>query len=78
MKAILNADQEMLSIVNVDVEFTFKGIVNMYASFDANFIILTIPVSFVRDGYSIPSVWIQSSQLGTDTSNDTFGEDVWL
>ena len=78
MEAVLNADQEMLPVVDVDAEFAFKGVMHVDASLDTDLVGLTVPVGLVRDGNAIPAVWVQGSESGTDTSNDTLGKDMWL
>ena len=50
----------------------------MNASFDANLIVFTVPVCLVCDWYTVPAVWIDGSETGTYTSDDTFCKDVWL
>ena len=78
LKAILDANQEVLSIVNVDIEFPLQGIVHVDASLDADLIVLTVPVCFVSNWYSIPSIWVKSPKSWANASNDTFSKHVWL
>ena len=58
MEDILNADEELLPIINVEVEFSLDGIVDKYACSDTNLIIFTVPVCLVSDRHTLPSVWI--------------------
>ena len=78
LEAIFYADEEVLSVIDINVKLSFQSIMNMDASFDANLIILTVPVCLVSNWYTVPAVWIHSSKLGTDATNDTLGEYMWL
>ena len=68
----------MLSIINIDVEFTFDGIVNKDASLDVYLIIFRLPVSFICNWYTVPTVWINMTKSLSATSDDSLGEDMWL
>ena len=50
----------------------------MDTSLDAYLVVLTIPVCFVSDRYSIPSVGIYSSEPSTYTPDDALSEYVRL
>ena len=78
MEGVLDADDKVFSVINVKVEFALKRIVYMHASLDAYLIVLTIPVCFVGDWHSVPSVRIYGSKPHTYTPNDTLGEYVRL
>ena len=76
LEAILNTDHKVLSIINIDIEFSLKCIVDQNTCFDANFVILRVPVSFVCDWYSVPSVWVHATESFSDALDDTLGEHV--
>ena len=78
LEAILYADEKVLSVIDVNVKLSFQSIVHMDASLDADLVILTVPVRFVCDGHTIPAVWIHSSKLRSNATNDTFREHMWL
>ena len=78
LEAILDADKKVLSVINIEAELTLESIMHMDASLDADLVVFTIPVGLVGDWNTVPAVWVNSSKLSTDTSNDTFGKDMWL
>ena len=78
VEAVLNADEEVLPVVDVDAEFALEGVVHVDAGLNADLIILTVPVCLVGDRHAVPAVWIQGTKSSTHTSNDTLSEDVRL
>ena len=78
MEHILNRLKQVLSVVNLDIEFVFDSIVHKNASLDAEVVVLIIPVSLERDRDSIPTVWIDVSQTVTANLDDALGHHVRL
>ena len=68
----------MLSIINIDVELTFEGVVDKDASLDVYLIIIRLPVSFICDWYTVPTIWINMTKSLSATSDDSLSEDMWL
>ena len=78
LEAILYAHKQVLSIVDFNVKLSLQSVMHMNAGLDADLVILTVPVGFVSDWHAVPAVWIHSSQLCADASNDTLREHVRL
>ena len=78
LEAIFDADKKVLSVINIEAELTLECIMHMDASLDADLVVLTVPIGLVGDWNTVPAVGVNTSELRTDTSNDTFGEDMWL
>ena len=62
LKGILNALDQDLSIVNVQVEFSLDSVVNQNARFQVNESALPIPVSLESDWNPLPAVVVHVSQ----------------
>ena len=75
---VLDTLQKHFAIVNVYVEFTFDSVVNHNASPNVVVIILVIPVGLERDWNTIPSVRVDVTKSITATTDDSFGQNMWL
>ena len=78
MEGVLDTDEQVLSVIDVYVEFTLKSIVYHDTSLNAYLVIFTIPVCLIGDWYAVPSVWVVMSKSLSYTSDDPLGKDVWL
>ena len=78
LEGSLDWDDEILSVVDIDVELSFEGVVDQDAGLDAYLVILWVPVSLVCDWNTIPSVWVKVSKSLTTDSDDSLGKNVWL
>ena len=78
LEGVLNAHEQMLSIIDVDVKFSLECVVDHDTCLNANFVIFGVPVCFVSNWHSVPSIWIQMSESFTDTSDDSLSENMWL
>ena len=68
----------MLSIIDSDIEFSLKNVMNHDAGLDTDLIILRVPVSLVGDWNTVPSVWVRVSESLADAPNDSLSKDMWL
>ena len=73
---ILNRLQQILSVVDINIELAFNCIVNKYARFDIHVIIFVVPVRFVSNGDTLPSVWIDVSKSFAYYVDDAFRKNV--
>ena len=78
VEAVLHGHQQVLSVVDVYVEFSLESVVHHDAGLDADFVIFTVPVGLVSDWHSVPPVWIVMSQPFAYASNDSLSKYVWL
>ena len=78
LKAVFHTYEQMLAVVDIDIEFTFDSVVDHYARFDADFVIFRVPVSFISNWHTVPSVRVMMSESFTYAFDDSFGEDVGL
>ena len=68
----------MLSIINIDIELTFEGVVDKDASLNVYLIVFRLPVSFICNWYTVPTIWINMTKSLSATSDDSLSEDMWL
>ena len=78
LEAVLNTDEQLLSIINIEIEFSLNCIMDQNACFNADFVIFRLPVGLVGDWNTVPSVWINVSESFTDASNDSLGKNMRL
>ena len=78
LEAVLHAHQQVLAVVDIDVELPLDGVVDQDAGLHANLVVLRIPVGFVRDGYSLPSVGVHVSQAFSHALDDSLGKHMRL
>ena len=78
MEAVLDTLQEDLSIIDINVEFAFEGIMNEDASLDIDIIILTVPVGFEGNWDTFPSVGVGMAESFTDSLDNSLGQNVRL
>ena len=64
----------MLSVVDLDGELAFNGVVEKDTSLDVHLIVLVVPVSLERDGDTIPAVGVDVTEAVTTDFNDALGE----
>ena len=74
VEAILDALQEKSSIVNINVEFAFEGVVHEHAGLDINVVVFRVPVGLEGNGHAVPSLRVRVSQAVTDTLNDALSQ----
>ena len=70
--------KQMLSVININIEFTFNCIVNKYASSNVKILVFIVPVSLKCYWNTIPSVWIDVSQSITNYTDNTLGKYMWF
>ena len=68
----------MLPIIDFNVELTFDGVVDKDASFDVYLIIFRLPVSFICNWNTVPTIVINMSKSLSTKSDDSLSEDMWL
>ena len=68
----------MLPVIDVDVELALDNVVDQNASLNTDLITFTVPVCFISNWDTIPSVMIHMSQSLTDASYDSLGKNVRL
>ena len=78
VEAVLDADEQMLAVIDVNVEFALESVVDEDAGLHANLIVLRVPIRLVRDGHTVPSVMVHMAQSLTDAPDDSLGEHVRL
>ena len=78
MENIFNTNQEMFPVININIELSLNSFMNVDACFHTNLIILRIPVSFISDWHTFPSLWIHSSESFATEPNNSLGENVWF
>ena len=78
LEAVLNADEQVLSIVDVNVEFSFESVMNVDTGLNTDLIILRVPIGLIGDWNTVPSVWVHVSESFADASDDSLGKDMWL
>lgn len=78
VKDILHRLQQDLSVVDIDVEFSFDDVVDQHACLDIGVTGLTVPVGFEGNGHTVPSVWIDVSQSLTNYLDDSLGQHMGL
>ena len=78
VEAILDADEQVFSVIDIEVELSFEGFVNMDTSLNANLVIFRIPVSLISYWNSLPSIRIHVSKSFSYAPNDSFSENVRL
>ena len=78
LEAILDADQQVLAVIDVNVEFALDGVVDEHAGLDANLVILRVPVRLVRDRHTVPSVVVHVAQSLADAPDNSLGQNMGL
>lgn len=78
VEAVLHALHQYFSVVNVNTEFSFNGIVDEDACFNIDLVILTVPVGLERDGHSVPPVRVQMSKSFSNYLNNSLCQYVGL
>ena len=78
LEAVLDTHQQVLSVINVDVEFSFEGVMYQHAGFYADLVVFGVPVGLVSDWNTVPSVGVRMSKSLSDASDDPLGKDVRL
>ena len=56
-----NTCEQMLLVVYIKVKFSFDGVVDEDTGFDADLVVLAVPVGPVCDWHSIPAIRIHVS-----------------
>ena len=78
MENILHRLQQMLSVIDLDIELAFDGIVDQNASLDVHVVVFVIPVRLESDWDTIPSVWIDVAETIAANLDDALGHDMRL
>ena len=61
MEYILNTLQQYLPIIDINIEFSFNGIMDQNTSSNIDIIIFTVPMGFESYRDTIPSLGVQMS-----------------
>ena len=78
VEAVLNALEENLAIVDIDVELSFEGIMDEDAGLDIDVVILRVPVSLESHRHAIPTLGVNVAQAVTHALDDALGQNSWL
>mmetsp|Transcript_54305 Transcript_54305/g.100330 ORF Transcript_54305/g.100330 Transcript_54305/m.100330 type:complete len:102 (+) Transcript_54305:28-333(+) len=78
VEALFNVAKQDLTVIDVNTEFSLKGVMNEYAGPEVCRSVLSIPVSFEGDRHSVPSVWIDVSESVSYSLDHSFGDQMWL
>jgi len=78
MEHVLDRLQQVFTVVDINVEFSFNRVVNQNASFNIEFVVFTVPMGLESDRYSIPPVGVNMSQTITTNSDNALSEYVGL
>ena len=65
MENVLDRLQEIFSVIDVNIEFSFNRVMNQNTSFDIHIVVLVIPVSLECNGHSVPSIRVDMSKSVT-------------
>ena len=76
LEAVLDTDEEVLSVIDINIEFPLEGVVHQYACLHADLVVLGVPISLVGDWDTVPSVWIHMSKSLTYAFDDSLGQHV--
>ena len=78
LETVFDADQKMLSVINIYVEFSFYDVVDENTGLDADLIVFRVPVGLVGDWNTFPSVWVHMSEPLSDDLDYTLGKNMRL
>ena len=70
--------KEDFAIINIDVELSFKSIVDEDASLDVDVVVLRVPVGLVGHWYTVPTIGVDMAEAISNTLNDALCENSWL
>ena len=74
VEAVLDALEEDLAVVDIDVELPLEGIVHQHAGLYVNVIVLRVPVGLECDRYTVPAFRVQVAETISNTLNDALGQ----
>ena len=78
VEAILNALEENLSIVDIDVELALECVMHEDACLDVDVVILRVPVGLEGHWHTIPTIGVDMAEAISNALNDALCEDSWL
>ena len=78
VEAVLNALEENLAIVDIDVELSLEGIMDEDAGLDVDVVILRVPVRLESHRHTIPTLCVNVAEAVAHTLNDALGQNSWL
>ena len=78
VEAVLNALEEDLAIVDIDVELSLEGIMNKDTGLDVDVIILRVPVRLEGHRHAIPTLGVNVAEAVAHTLDDALGQNSWL
>ena len=78
LENVLNADQKMLSVINIDIEFSFYNIVDKNTGLDADLVVFRVPVGLVGNWDTFPSIWVHMSEPLSADLDYTLGKNMRL
>ena len=78
VEAVLDALEEDLAIVDIDVELSLEGIMDEDAGLDVDVVILRVPVCLECHRYAIPTLGVNVAEAVTHTLDDALGQNSWL
>ena len=78
VEAVLNALEEDLAIVDIDVELSLEGIMNKDAGLDVDVVIFRVPIRLEGHRHAIPTLGINVAEAISHTLDDALGQNSWL
>ena len=78
VEAVLDALQEELAVVDVDVELALEGVVHEHAGLDVDVVALTVPVGLEGNWHTVPSLGVRMAEAVTHTLDDSLREHMGL
>ena len=78
VEAVLNALEEDLSVVDIDVELALEGVVDKDAGLDVNGVILAVPVGLEGNWHAVPSLRVAVAESITNGLDDSLDKNVGL
>ena len=78
METSFDTIQQVLSVIDIEVEFSLQSIVDQDTSLDIDLVALRVPGGLVGDGDSLPPVGVDFSESLADASDDSLGQHVGL
>lgn len=76
VEAVLHADEQLLAIIDVNVEFALYRLMNVHARRDVHVAVLGHPVGLEGDGNAVPAMGVDLTQTVATDADDALSQDV--
>ena len=76
LEAVLDTNKQVLSVIDINIEFPLEGVVHQYACLHADLVVFGVPISLVSDWDTFPSVRVHLSKSFTYALDDPLGQHV--